>query len=72
MQNCTIIPDKHLCYILSDQNSYAKSKWVGKKTQKHAVDFSFCTSLILSEKTHFSLELFVFTTVLAQELSIFP
>lgn len=52
MQKHTIVRDKHLCYVLSDQNSYAKSK-LKKKKQKHEVDFSFCTSLILSENTHF-------------------
>lgn len=48
-----IVPDKHLCYILSDQNSHAESNYLKKKKQKREVAFSFCASLILSENTPF-------------------
>lgn len=73
MQNCTIVLDKHLCYILSDQNSYAKSKWVEEKFKKKV-----CSGLFFLYKLHivwkhtFLAGALWVTTVLAQELSIFP
>lgn len=72
MQNLTILPDKQLRYLLSDQNSYAKSKWVEEKETKTRSGLFFLYKPQIIWKHTFLAGALWATTVLAQELSIFP